>query len=151
MNPVKLFEEEISQHAISSYTQDIISRVRNGYTDPLKALTALNAIKTICDNARKEIMEDAIEEFDKYGEKEVGVMGGAVLSKKETGVRYDFSNNEKWNEIKAREDEVARERKGLEAKLRTFTKPGMISIDDEMIEVMPPVRKSITTIAVSIK
>lgn len=143
----------ITSESISSEVQKMVSAVENGDVDPIKAIAYINAVDKILKEVRSKVMDMALDEFAKYGEKEISVLDGCKISQVEAGVRYDYSNCEKWRTIKENEDAISSQRKSLEKTLQTITKP-IQSIDEETGEVLslfPPIRTSTTTLKVVIK
>jgi hypothetical protein len=94
----------------------------------------------------KTYHDAAMEEFDRYGEKEV-VLHGRKVSKFEAGVKYDFS---KCGHIEM--DSLERVKNDVEARLKEFKnqikyidKPQtMVNEDGEVFEVKPPTKTSTT-------
>jgi len=150
INELTLKMEGISKDYIKSKSDEIIEMVKNGEIDPLIILSSMNGLEQICKNVRSSIMDDCIDQFENHGGKELE-LHGCKFVKKEAGVKYDFSNTGYWNELKSVENDAAKERRDFENQLKTFSKKGMISVDDELIEVFPPIRTSTTIIQVSIK
>ncbi|MCB0742865.1 MAG: hypothetical protein KDC67_03085 [Ignavibacteriae bacterium] len=146
--PLKI--EGISKDYIQQKTFDLVEMVKSGELDALTVLSSINGLEQICKNVRSGIMDDCIDQFENVGEKEL-VLNNAKFVKKEVGVKYDFSNTEYWNQLKDEENEAAKNRKDFEDKIKTFDKKAMITIDDELVEIMPPIRTSTTIIQVSIK
>ena len=104
---------------VSNAVQAIATIVENGEVDPLKALACLTAYEKAFADAKKAIMEYAKSEAMKYTEKTIS-LGGAKFQLKETGVKYDYSGDETWRQIKEQMDGIAAELKGRETVLKSM-------------------------------
>jgi hypothetical protein len=76
---------------------------------------------------------------------------GVVLEKRETGVRYDFSGSPKWEELKEAEKEAANERKRFEQVVKAYDGIGSVTYDDEVCDIVPPVKTSTTKLVRTLK
>jgi len=144
------FGETISKDKIQSDIDLFQSALDSG---DVKALDLVVFAKYLAEMAKgiNDIAEDqAIDEFADYGERSVKYKG-VKFETREVGVRYDFSKTAKWVEVKQGEKDYSDARKALEAQLKTFTKPGILSVDDEVIDVCPPIRSSKTGLVKTLK
>ena len=155
-------QSEMLHRSYSDVTKQSIARevdrfriaVENGEADPLKALAYLKGVEKVVKDSIGKIMPHALDEFQKYkGEKAITVLTGCKVEEMEGGVNYDYSNTDKWTEIKAKENLIAKERKELESTLKTLKKP-LKEVDEdtgELIVLNPAIRTSTTTLKVTIK
>jgi len=139
--------ENLTKSNIAKAVTALNDKLQNGEIDPLKLLAELKFLETLSKDAIKLTMQYAIDEFDKYGEKEVGTLG-VTLRKKEAGIRRDYSNTPLWVEISNKEKEVAGKRKDLEKMLSSLSKSGEFIFEgsDELQYMTPPIVSSTTVI-----
>lgn len=141
----RLSKKEIEQ-LIDERIEDVIAS-----EDPLKLLVKARRAEHFLTTLISRIREAAIDEFDKYGEKEVS-LENANLSKIEAGTKYDYSKDDVWNELKAVETVAANQRKEREAILKALKNPMEEFNEDtgEIRKIYPAVKTSTTTIKVKI-
>ena len=97
----------------------LVGQVEDGVINPLRAYGLLAALEKMAGDAKKELTEAAITEAMKYPEKEIGVYG-AKFQIKESGVKYDFSNDPEWCDYQEQIDLVKAQQKGREATLKAL-------------------------------
>ena len=106
---------------VAEATKHIVEIIEEGYTDPLKALAFVTAMADVFAEAKKAITPYAINEAGKYDEKIIS-LGGAEFQVKEGGVKYDFSKDAEWCDIKEQADGINALLKGREATLKDMQK-----------------------------
>lgn len=84
--------------------------------DPLKALAVVTALADVFATAKKQLTEVAVKEAELYPEKTF-TLGGATFQLKEAGVKYDYSDDDKWQRLKEKVDAATAELKGREKTL----------------------------------
>lgn len=104
-------------------------QVLNGEYDALKLYTELTELEKAIKDAKAEILEDAMTEFDKHGEKTV-VLHGYEIAVTQSG-RYDYSSSSDWNTKKA-------ELKDIETKMQAAYKSNSSVLDNDTGEVFEP-------------
>lgn len=104
---------------IQNQVTALVGQVEDGVINPLRAYGLLAALEKMAGDAKKELTEAAITEAMKYPEKEIGVYG-AKFQIKETGVRYDFSNDPEWCDYQEQIDLVKAQQKGRETTLKNL-------------------------------
>lgn len=97
----------------------IINQVTEGNVNPLEAMVKLTYLQNIVEAALKAIRPKAVDEADKYPTKTFSDYG-AEFQVKETGIKYDYSGDEEWQQIKLQADGIALELKQCEERLRKF-------------------------------
>lgn len=147
-------EMTFSKSLAQQYAAQIINQVEDGGRETLVALAQLEFFSQVIDAAKARIREIATDELDLFGaEAKTGVTKyGATFKLKETGVRYNYTHTPKFNEIKAKEDAIAEQRKALEEQLKIL-KSAATMIDQEtgeMIDLFPPIKSSKTTCEISL-
>lgn len=106
---------------VAEATNRIVSIVDEGYTDPLKALAFVSAMADVFTEAKKALTPIAITEAEKYTEKTIS-HGGAEFQLKEGGVKYDYSMDAEWCQLKEQADGINALLKGRETTLKNMQK-----------------------------
>ena len=102
---------------VANATDSIVAIVEEGMVDPLKALATVTAIEKTFADAKKRITEYAINEAMKYSEKTIS-LAGATFCLKETGVKYDYSEDKEWSDLNDNMQEIKALMAGRETTLR---------------------------------
>lgn len=116
MSLIQLGDITPSKKIVADISASIANSVREGLLDPVDTAIHLNAVKQVCEDALKQIVDPVLENLEN-GKAE---KWGCKIEKAEVGVKYDYSQNSAWVELKEKEDKIAEERKGLEALLKTI-------------------------------
>lgn len=109
-----------SKSEIEAASVRLVGKVDEGYMNPLLAYGQLTAFEQVVKAAKEKIAGQALSEAQKY-EKEGTLPFGAYgcdFQVKESGVRYDFSGNEHWRELKEMCDVANAELKAHEDMLK---------------------------------
>ena len=101
-------------------------KVLDGDINPLEFLTQLNELEKAIKDAKEEILNDAILEFDRHGAKSI-IEYGFEISATQSG-RYDYTNNSDWNMYKNK-------MKDIESKMQAAYKNNASILDDNTGEV----------------
>jgi len=148
MNKAVSFLKQIAgdRATLDSFTETLSMEVVNGEIDPIwlhgtltKFIKNLQALKELNEN---ELSLD-IDKFETHGYK---------FAKKEAGTKYDFSNcnHPRLTDLSVKEKEINKEKKDIEALLKTLKNPTTI-VDEEtgdIVTINPPVKSSKTIIEV---
>ena len=108
----------------------VVERVEEGEINPLEAYVKLSFLQTAIDQAKKQIASLALDEAEKYGRKDFRAHGVDVLIK-ETGVKYDYSQDSDWRMYQEQIDELRTQQKALEVVLKahgTYAKSSTTSV-----------------------
>jgi len=160
-NIVNVIKEQIeagevafSKTLAQQFAAQIIEQVEDGGRETLNALAQLEFFSQVIETAKSKIREIATDELDLYGnEAKTGVTKyGVTFKLKESGVRYNYTQTPKFNEIKAKEDEIAEQRKALEDQLKILKAPTTMIEQEtgEMIDLFPAIKTSKTTCEISL-
>ena len=132
--------------------KDFANTIIEEGADKLMALAVSSKLALFLKILDDELMNPALNDMDKWqgGKAE---MIGMKLELAETGVKYDYSLNAKWNEITAEIDALNEKRKKMEAFIKTLEtmKTEVDPVTGEMIEWVPAPKSSTTTIKRTIK
>lgn len=107
----------LTKAALSKTAENIASLVHEGEVDPLEMLVQLKYIEKVANQAASSIMENAIDAMDRIGQKAY-VIHGVLLEEKETGVKYHYEDDPRWNEIKSEIDDMTKVLKQREAEIK---------------------------------
>lgn len=122
-----------------------------GFATPLETWVRLKAIIEACNVALGELESTVIDELSKHPKQQADVLSAEVMQKEE-GVRFDYSNDKKWEALKSKVEVIDSEMKEREKFLKGLSKP-IVETDmetGESIEVFPPIRTSKTTVRVKL-
>ena len=89
---IKVFSQEIAKEMLDS--------VRTNHRTPIYVLAVLKSLQDVIDKVKAEVMPGAIELFDSVGESSVDVNGVKIY--KNSGGRYDYSDNSEIKELDSR-------------------------------------------------
>lgn len=127
----------------------LASAVTNGNINSLDAYTRLKAIEAMVVDARKQIDGSAKFDLAKYNKAEKLVVNGYVLSEREIGVSYDFTEcgDNEWLELNRQIENLKLVLKERETFLKTIkTSLNIVNADGEPVTIYAPVKKSSTSI-----
>jgi len=150
------FLKEMNHDKASAFYSEIINAAANAEENPIQLLVGLKVISDAFAAIRESLIPIAISELDKYGSKEVPLFG-ALLSKIDAGVRWDFEvcGDKVWDYLKKEEEEIANRRREREAVLKKFNGDLFLKeyVNEETAELVErpqrsPQRKSTTTISI---
>lgn len=143
-----------SKSLAQEFAAQIIEQVAEGNRETLEALAQLEFFSQVIDAAKSRIREIATDELDLFGSQaKTGVTKfGVTFKLKETGVRYDFSQTQLFNEIKAKEEAIADERKALENQLKALKTATTILNEEtgELNQLFPAIKSSKTTCEITL-
>jgi hypothetical protein len=108
-----------SKSEIAQQVESIVNKVVEGDINAIRAYGLLVALEKLAGDARKQIAEQAIAEAEKYSEKEIGVYG-AKFQIKETGVKYDYTQDGEWQSYQDQLTEIRARQKGREVTLQAL-------------------------------
>jgi len=143
-NPLSLINPSLAPtKANAEYIGTHIGNVvAEGNADPIDTLVRLTAIKLAVDTAVDAVKPSAIAEAHKYGKDGARSMD-AKVEVVEAGVKYDYSNDSVWRDLK----EKIKER---ETFLKGVKEAFEMRVDDELVTIYPPIRTSTTTTKVTL-
>lgn len=116
---------ELSKTNAENIATQVINQVQEGFIDPLDTLAKLSFLSQTIEQALKAIRPIALNEAEKYGEKNFDAFG-VNFQIKETAVKYDYSQNEEWQQFDEQEKELKLLKKQLEDRLK-FSKQAIKS------------------------
>ena len=108
---------DLSKTNARAAAEQVINRVSDGEQYALETLAKLTFLSEIIDTAMKAIRPMAVDEAEQYGKQPISV-GGVGFQVKEAGVKYDYSHDDEWQELKKQADAAALMLKQCEERLR---------------------------------
>lgn len=108
---------DLSKTNARAAAEQVINRVADGDQYALETLAKLTFLSEILDTAMKAIRPMAVDEAEQYGKQPISV-GGVGFQVKEAGVKYDYSHDDEWKELKKQADAAALMLKQCEERLR---------------------------------
>ncbi len=131
-----------NKQGVETISQQLIMGVKEGLIDPINLIIQMTAIGDVCAAVRAGIVDDVVDLLDK--EKGKVEKFGAKLEKAETGVKYDYSNNTAWVNLKGELDGIKEKQSALEKRLKTIP-AGSLLVDEATGETLIGPSKSSTT------
>lgn len=113
------YELELNKRNCSALASRLTSAVEEGEVSALDSLAKLTFLSKCIEEALKKIRSIALTEAEKYGQKTFTDFGGIEFSVRETGVKYDFSNDSDWNMYQEQIDALRVEQKAQELVLKS--------------------------------
>jgi hypothetical protein len=134
---------------IATFVQDAKERILAGLENPLKIASQLKAFEEVIKELRddKEIKESILKEAEKNGKS--FKMFNASYQVKEAGTKYDYSvcDDQEWNNLEKQVSELSEKKKAREKFLQAIKND---VFDGNGIQLNPPVKSSVTTVAITL-
>ena len=111
---------------VAKQTESIVTQVQDGEINPLRVLAVMSALEKVATDVKKKIMDQALTEHEKYGEKTTTVFG-ATFERCEVGVKYDYSDDEEWKMYQDNIEAIKIEQKARELILKQTGRCGKSS------------------------
>lgn len=135
LTPTKTNVEVVSREL----TQGIIDGEVDAIEFSVRCKFAIETLKKSLDIAEEVALKKGVSKDTK--------MLGASLEESESGIKYDYSQNEAWNQIVAELKPLLEKKTELEEKIKNATKMGQSIINEDTGEIIAsPVKKTSTTI-----
>lgn len=127
---------------IEVVSQQLAGTVKNGHADPLEFSIRCKFAIEVLSAALDSVKDDALRNVDKET-----TLLGAKIEVAESGVKYDYTQNETWRNIDMQLKPLLALKKEIEDKVKMATKIGNSIIDENTGEVIAsPVKKESTTV-----
>ncbi len=125
---------------IDILANELTEGVASGFVNPLEFLVKIEFLTKVLEQAKKQVKELALQNLTQPQE-----LFGAKVEVGETGVKYDYSQNEIWQELKEKMQPLEDELKKVEEQIKIATKIGKSIVDERTGELISPVQKTSTT------
>ncbi len=119
---------------------ELTDGVTSGNVNPLEFLVKIEFLTKVLEQAKKQVKDLAVQSLSSNES-----LFGAKIELAETGVKYDYSQSESWQSIKAQIEPLETELKAIEEQIKMATKIGKSFVDETTGEVIAPVQKTSTT------
>lgn len=137
MNLLKSFPT--TKEGVENAANKIITEVKEGRVDALKAKVLLTAMEKIIALAKDEIAGDVLAECDKYKEKTFSTAGAEISVSTRTSYEYDHCND--WLELKVQKGVIEEKMKAIQKQLQVADKNGYLDRSTgELIESPCPTK-----------
>jgi len=124
---------------IDSLANELTEGASSGFVNPLEFLVKIEFLTKVLEQAKKQVKELALQNLTQPQE-----LFGAKVEVAETGVKYDYSQNEIWQELKDKMQPLEDELKKVEEQIKMATKIGKSIVDESTGELISPVQKTST-------
>ncbi len=119
---------------------ELTDGVTSGNVNPLEFLVKIEFLTKVLEQAKKQVKDLAVQSLSSNES-----LFGAKIELAETGVKYDYSQSESWQSIKAQIEPLETELKAIEEQIKMATKIGKSFVDESTGELISPVQKTSTT------
>ena len=137
-------KSKLKEFDLFNEIERMIERVNEGYENELEIYVMFSRAKKAFESAMKDILGNALLEFDKHEEKTVN-MFGAKISKSVSGVKYDYSGNKDWVDLS---NKIKNIQELMKDSYNAFVKGNQYVTEDG--EIIPPATRSSGTISLKI-
>ena len=124
---------------IDSLANELTEGVASGFVNPLEFLVKIEFLTKVLEQAKKQVKDLAVQSLSSNES-----LFGAKIELAETGVKYDYSQSESWQSIKAQIEPLETELKAIEEQIKMATKIGKSFVDESTGELISPVQKTST-------
>lgn len=124
---------------IDSLANELTDGVASGFVNPLEFLVKIEFLNKVLEQAKKQVKDLAVQSLSSNES-----LFGAKIELAETGVKYDYSQSESWQSIKAQIEPLETELKAIEEQIKMATKIGKSIVDESTGELISPVQKTST-------
>lgn len=112
--------------SVEQLTDNLITKVQEGFLNPLEVKCKLNKLQKCLEKAEKAILSEVNSELDKYSGKEKTIeYAGFKITRSETK-KYDFSGIGEWEAINAEIERLTNIRKNVETKYKSASADNVI-------------------------
>jgi len=138
---------------IEKFAHAIASEVADGNENPLKIHALCKALEATAEAIKSKIKHHTANEASKYGENKPFEFMGMTMEYTSVRTEYDFSvcNDSFYNDLKKEEEEVSQNRKDREQFLKSIKGTMEVILGDEVITIIPPVKRQTMGVKVTIK
>ena len=124
---------------INILANELTDGVASGFVNPLEFLAKIEFLTKVLEQAKKQVKDLAVQSLSSNES-----LFGAKIELAETGVKYDYSQSESWQSIKAQIEPLETELKAIEEQIKMATKIGKSIVDESTGELISPVQKTST-------
>lgn len=142
-----------SKEEVKIFSEKLLAELLNGEINPFELVRLKKSFESVFDIIKKELDALALEEAQKYGQKNFEAFG-LKIQIGENGTRYDYDNcaDPKYINLKTQADVISQRLKDRQDFLKTLKAPETL-IDEEtgdVVTVNPPIKSSTTGLKISL-
>jgi len=151
MNEITEIKNLSKSEIIGLATDTATDAIEGGYLDPILARIYVDKMELYIKSYKASIKDSSITEAELYDKKELlNKFAGVKLEVAESGIKFDYSNDSDWCELKEKEDAIKAELKVCEFFLKAV-KPNTVVNPETGEYLSPPIRTSTTSLKVTLK
>lgn len=141
-----------SKQQVSIFSDQLKDSLENGHIDPLELAVYFKAIEETIKQVKATMSKLAVNEAEKYGKS--FQFKGAKIDVRENGVKYDYSKSGDidWERLNSEINSLTSRQEEREDFIKSLKQP-MTAVYEETGEtytIYPPVKKSTTSIVISL-
>ena len=133
---------------------ELTAKIDSGEVNPLQVLANIKSYEKVFEKVKEAVITASLKEADKFADKEISEYG-VKFEKMEAGVSYDYKQcgHTPYNELCNQIESLTVQKKEYEKLLQAVKQmtPMVDTVSGEMMDIYPPLKKSTTTIKVTIK
>ena len=139
---------------IDVFSDGVITSVKNGEVNPLHVLIQLKAMELASERIKKEIRENSLTEAEKYPGTDFEFLGNKIV-KGDVKTDYDYTvcGDTVWEQLKTDLDTAKTKLDERQAFLKALksTIKVLDELTGELVEIRPPLKKTVSGLKISIR
>jgi len=150
MSVLELFNT--SKDSIKLFGDGIINQVKEGHADPLRIAALTRSMEAIAKYVNDNLKDNQKNEAQKYGDKPF-MAHGCEMQYTSVKTEYDYttSNDPTWNALQSDLIKLNERIKQRQEWLKTMGNPQDVRVGDELVTIIPPMKKTQMGLKVTIK
>lgn len=146
--------DSIDKSHVRDISSMIVDEFNSGKVDPFIFAGKVEFLLQSLESAMEQIRNNLVHDIDVYGkDAEIGVIrNGIQFKRKESGVKYDYSENKIWNEHNEQLMQIKNQMKEVETFIKSLHRPTPVVDPDtgEVVTYLPAKRTSKTIVEITI-
>lgn len=143
-----------SKQQVEVFSAQIKESLINGEVEPLELAVYFKSIEKTIESVKETLSDMALNEAEKYGKGKFEFKG-AEIQVKELGTKYDYSQtgDVEWERLTSEKQAIDTRIKERETMLKALSGSLTVVNEDtgEMETIYPPIKKSTTGIAITLR
>ena len=139
---------------VDVFSDGVITSVKNGEVNPLHVLIQLKAMELASERIKKEIRENSLTEAEKYPGTDFEFLGNKII-KGDVKTDYDYTvcGDTVWEQLKTDLDTAKTKLDERQAFLKALksTIKVLDELTGELVEIRPPLKKTVSGLKISIR
>ena len=108
----------LTKFSAAAAANDLVTPAIEGAENPLTSFAKIAWLEEVLKVAKTRLKDEALREAEKYEQKEFTVCNGVKVAIREVGVKYDYSRDKEWCDLKDNIDGLVALQKGREETLK---------------------------------